>query len=358
MKAHKRTEMPSSMRAVQITKFGPPKVLKICELPIPEVHDGDVLVRVKAIGMNFADVFARLGYYPGIPKPPFVPGIEFSGIVERVGKSVRTVKKGDRVLGFSRQTAYAEFVSVPSQLLNAMPRSMSFEDAAAFGVTALTAHHALVTLGQIAKGETLLLHAAAGGVGTAALQIARHLGVQVYATVGSNAKIQVVQELGAFRVINYTEEDFAEIIRRETSGKGVDVVLDSVGGRVLRKGWKLLAPMGRYVLFGFAAVADKKGVPKMKAVIEVASTPLIYPQSIVHRNVSLMGFNLYFLLDKASFLQKTMKKLLGWYAKGVLKPVVGAVYPFEKIQEAHEFLQSRRSVGKVVVTLGGEKRES
>ncbi len=355
MKSTRHEETVTVMRAVEISKFGPPEVLRFCKIPVPGIEEGDVLVRVRAIGLNFADVFARLGYYPGIPKPPFVPGIEYAGTVESVGKSVKTFRKGDRVFGFTRQKAYAEYVAVPATLVLRMSKRMSFKEAAAFGVTYLTAYHALITLGQMEKGERLLLHAAAGGVGTAALQIARHLGVKVYATVGSHSKFQIVRELGAALAINYSEEDFAEIIRKDTDGKGVDVVLDSVGGKVFRKGWKLLAPMGRYVLYGFAAVADQKGVRKLRALREAVSIPLIYPPSMISKNVSLMGFNLYFLIEKTGYMRQATGKLLSWHEKGILRPVIGAAYPFEQIREAHEFLQSRRSVGKIVVTVGGEE---
>lgn len=240
---------------------------------------------------------------------------------------------------------------MPAEYIVHIPKKMAFEEAAAFGVTSLTAYHALVTLAHIQKGERLLLHAAAGGVGTAALQIAAHLGVTVYATVGSEPKMDLVKRLGAAVVVNYSETDFAGIIRKETNGKGVDVVLDSVGGKVFRKGWKLLAPMGRYVLYGFAAVATEKGVGKLKAAREAVSVPLIYPPSIVTRNVSLMGFNLFFITEKTDYLRGALRQLLRWYDKGILKPIVGAVYPFEKIAEAQRFLQSRRSVGKVVVSV-------
>ena len=352
MRAKKEQGGTGLMRAVEITRFGPPEVLKVSAVQVPGIGDGDVRVRVKTIGLNFADIFARLGYYPAIPKPPFIPGLEFAGIVDVVGKSVKGIKKGDRVLGFTRLKAYAELVSVPAALVTRMPSRMSFKEAAALGVTYLTAYHGLITLGQMKKGESLLLHAAAGGVGTAALQIAKNLGVRVYATVGSESKIQTAREQGAAVVINYADQDFAEIVRRESNGQGVDVILDSVGGKVFRKGWRLLRPMGRYVLYGFAAAAGPKGVHKIKAFVESASFPLIYPPSIVPRNVTLSGFNLYFLFDKVDYLQQTMRRILTWYEKGVVKPVIGAVYPFEKIQEAHQFLQSRKSIGKVVVTIG------
>jgi NADPH:quinone reductase-like Zn-dependent oxidoreductase len=344
-------DFPPTMRAAVITKFGPPEVLQIRDIPVPSIGGGDVLVRTRAIGLNFAEVFARLGYYPAIPKPPFVPGIEFSGIVDSVGSSVRGFKKGDRVFGFSKHNAYAEFVAVPKESILRMPRSMSFEDAAAFGVASLTAYHGLVTLAHLKRGERLLIHAGAGGVGIAALQIARHLGARSYATVGSEAKVKTAEQLGAKVVINYSRDDFAAILRNETKGEGLDVIFDSVGGKIMRKGWKLLAPMGRYVLFGFAAIANDRSVNKLKALREAISVPLIYPPSMVTKNVSLMGFNLYFLAQKTKYLRKTMEQLLRWYDKGILRPMVGSVFPFDKIVEAQAFLQSRKSVGKVVVTV-------
>jgi NADPH:quinone reductase-like Zn-dependent oxidoreductase len=340
-----------TMRAAVITKFGPPEVLQIRNVPVPSVGTGDVLVRTRAIGLNFAEVFARLGYYPGIPKPPFVPGIEFSGVVDAVGASVHAIKKGDRVFGFSKHNGYAEFVAVPKEFIARIPRTMSFEDAAAFGVASMTAYHGLVTLAHLIRGERLLVHAAAGGVGTMALQIARYLGATVYATVGSAAKMQIVEELGAKIVINYSRDDFAAILRNETKGEGLDVIFDSVGGKAMRKGWKLLAPMGRYVLYGFAAVATDRGVNKLKALQEAISVPLIYPPSLVTKNISLMGFNLYFLAQKTKYLRKAMEQLLRWYEKGILRPMVGSVFPFDRIAEAQAFLQSRQSVGKVVVTV-------
>ena len=340
-----------TMRAAVITRFGPPEVLQFRDLAIPTIGLGDVLVRTKAIGLNFAEVFARLGYYPGIPKPPFVPGIEFAGIVEKTGASVRGLKKGDRVFGFTKQNAYAEYVAVPKDFVLRMPRKMTFEQAAAFAVAPMTAYHGLVTLAHVQRGERLLVHAAAGGVGTAALQIAKHLGATTYATVGSQAKMKVAMDLGAKMVINYSTDDFASVIRNDTKDEGLDVIFDSVGGKTMRKGWKLLAPMGRYVLFGFAAVAGERKVNKVKALGEILSVPLIYPPSLVTRNVSLMGFNLYFVVQKAAYLRKAMDQLLRWYEKGILRPVVGTVFPFEKIVEAQEFLQSRKSIGKVVVTV-------
>ena len=339
------------MKAAFITRFGPPEVLQIQEIPIPTPKDNEVLVKVKAIGLNFADVMARLGIYPSIPDPPFVPGIEFSGTVRSVGNNVRGIKKGERVWAFSKQGAYAEYVAVPADSIVPVPPKMSLEIAAATGVTYLTAYHGLVTLANIKQKEKLLLHAAAGGVGIAAIQIAKHLGVEVFATASNREKLELARTQGAHHTINYSEDDFEEIVRKTTDGYGVDVVMDSVGGRVMKKSWKLLAPMGRYVLYGFASVTGKTRLKRLKMLQEGLAVPFLYPPTLVSKNVGFFGFNLYFLTDRRKYLKSAISKILTWYEKGIIHPYIGARYSFDQIAEAQAFLQSRQSVGKVVVTL-------
>lgn len=337
------------MRAFVIAKFGPPSVLKLREVPERVLQNREVRVSTRCIGLNFAEVFARLGIYPSIPDPPFVPGIEFSGIVKEVGAGVRAFKPGDRVMGFSKQGAYAESVCVPEDHLVKVPKRMSLQEAAAFPVAFLSAYHGLVTLAHAKRGEKLLLHAAAGGVGLASIQIARHLGLEIFATAGSAEKLQVAERAGAHHVINYSSGDFSVLVKRQTGGEGVDIVMDSVGGSVFRKSWKLLAPMGRYVIYGFASVTGKGGLNRLRMMKEAVQVPLIFPPSIVSRNVSLMGFNLYFLTHKVQYLRAATRQLLGWYEKKIIAPHVGSTFPFADIPRAHEFLQSRKSIGKVIV---------
>jgi synaptic vesicle membrane protein VAT-1 len=203
----------------------------------------------------------------------------------------------------------------------------------------------------VRKKEKVLIHAAAGGVGIAALQIAKHLHAEIFATVGSAEKMETAREQGANFVINYSQDKFADIIRRETDGEGVDVILDSVGGRVMREGWKLLAPMGRYLLFGFAAVTGKQGINKLKAAREVLAVPIIFPSALVSKNVGLFGFNLYFLAHKTAYFHSAWNKIMDWHVKGKINPVIGKVFTFDQIAEAHAFLQSRKSIGKVVITM-------
>jgi NADPH:quinone reductase-like Zn-dependent oxidoreductase len=337
------------MKAAVVTRFGPPEVLQIQDWRTPVPREEEVLIKVKAIGLNFADVMARLGVYPAIPDPPFIPGIEFSGVVTAIGKEVYSVKKGDRVWGFSKQGAYAEFVCVPSAMVQSLPKKLDFQHAVAIGVTYLTAYHALVTLANLRKKERVLLHAAAGGVGIAATQIAKHLGAEIFATVGSPEKMELARAQGADVVINYSEENFADVIRKRTDGEGVDVILDSVSGKVMKEGWKLLAPMGRYVLFGFAAVTGERGLNKLKAAREALSVPIIFPSTLLSRNVGLFGFNLYFLAHKTAYFHTVWDKIMEWHAKGIIKPVIGKVFTFDRIADAQAFLQSRKSFGKVVV---------
>ncbi len=310
-----------------------------------------VRVRVRCVGLNFADVFARLGVYPAIPDPPFVPGIEFSGVIEERAPDVRNVRVGTRVMGFSRQGAYAEEVCVPAAYVHPIPRRMSFEEAASFLVTYLSAWHGMRTLAHVKRGESVLVHAAAGGVGTAALQLGRYWGCTMIGTASTAPKLDFARTHGADHCINYTTEDFESRVREILGGSGVDVVMDSVGGSVLRKSWRLLAPMGRYVLYGFAAASGARRLHYPRLVRELLAKPLLSPNAFPSRNVSFMGFNLYFLADKSDYLKKAGRDLLKLYARRKITPVIGSVFPFERIVEAHVFLQSRQSMGKVVLTM-------
>lgn len=337
------------MRAAVVTKFGPPEVLKIKDIPDPIPGNEEILIRVKTIGLNFADVMARLGVYPSIPNPPFIPGIEVAGIVERIGKGVRGFRKGDRVMAFTQLGGYAELAKTPARNARKIPQGISLDHAASLMVTGLTAFHGLSTLANVRKGERVLIHAGAGGVGTIAIQMARHLGLEVFATASSAQKLEIMKKLGANHVINYAQTDFVEVIREITKGDGVDVIFDSVGGSVMRRSMKVLAPMGRYVLFGFASVAGKRSINRLKALREIVSTPLVYPPSMVTKNIGILGFNLYFLSHKVEYMKGAVEQVLKWYQAKKIVPVIGSTFEFDRIADAQAHLQSRESQGKIVV---------
>ncbi|MER3523538.1 MAG: alcohol dehydrogenase [Ignavibacteria bacterium] len=337
------------MKAAFVTKYGGPEVLEIRDAPIPTPQPDQILVKVRAIGLNFADVMGRFGVYPGTPQPPFILGLEFSGDVVAVGSNVTTFKGGERVMGYSRHGSHAEYVCVNEKLATELPTNMSYEEGASFLVVYLTAYHGIVRLANIRKGEKLLVHAAAGGAGLATVQLGRHLGAEIFGTAGTEEKVEIARSHGAHHAINYNTHDFAEEIRRITKNYGVDVVMDAVGGLVYDKSWNLLAAMGRYILYGLAAVAGKGALNKLKAAGVMSIMKPIFPPQLMSANKGIFGFNLGTLKGKEGYFREAAEELLKLYGLGVLKPVIGKIFPFTEIVEAHRALQTRQTVGKVVV---------
>ena len=229
------------MRAVVITRHGPPEVLEVRELPDPPVGDGEVRIAVKAAGINFADTLARIGLYPDAPKVPCVVGYEVAGEIESVGEGVDSHKVGDRVVAGTRFNGQAELVTVPAEQALPLAKQVSFEEGAAFPVNYSTAYAALVVMGGLKPGERVLIHAAAGGVGTAATQIARGIGAEIFGTA-SASKHDAIREQGVDHPIDYRNLDFEQEVRRITGGEGVDVIMDALGPTSFRKDYRLLRP--------------------------------------------------------------------------------------------------------------------
>ncbi len=340
------------MKAAFVTKYGGPEVLEIRDTEIPKPAAGQILVKVRAIGINFADVMGRFGVYPGTPKPPFILGLEFSGDVVEAGAGVTIFKGGERVMGYSRHGSHAEYVCISENLATELPANMSYEEGASFLVVFLTAYHGIVRLANIRKGEKLLVHAAAGGAGLATLQLAKHLGAEIFGTVGSEEKKELAKNNGANHVINYNTTDFAVEIKQITKNYGVDVVMDAVGGLVYDKSWNLLAGMGRYILYGLAAITGKGALNKLKAAAVVSVMKPIFPVQLMSVNKSIFGFNLGTLKGKEGYFKEATLELLKLYNINVLKPFIGRIFDFSEIVEAHRVLQTRQTVGKVVVMVG------
>ena len=340
------------MRAMVVRRHGDVSALELRQLAEPPAAPGQILVSVKAAGVNFADVLARLGLYKAAPKPPFIPGLEVAGVVEKAGEGVTAYKAGDRVMAFCPFGGYAEKVAVSESYAMRIPAGVTFSEAAAFPVQYLTAYHALFQLAHARKTDTVLVHAAAGGVGIASLQLLRITGSAVFATVGSDSKATVVKEENpAARTIVYTREDFSKVIREETGGHGIDVVLDSVGGETFRKSWNLLRPYGRYVLLGAASAVRPGAISKLGALWRIRSMLLVSPLTMIDKNRTLSAFNLFHLADRQDLLREAAEELLSLYSAGSIKPRVGLALPLEKAAEAHRRLQERATVGKVVLTL-------
>ncbi len=339
------------MKAAFVTRYGGPEVLEIRETEIPEPKPHEILVRVRVIGLNFADIFGRFGVYPGTPKPPFIPGLELAGDVERVGNAVQLFKGGERVMGYSRLGSHAEYVTIDERLAIAIPDAMSYDEGAAFLTTYLSAYHGIIRLANARPGEKLLIHAAAGGVGLASVQLGRHLGCEVFGTAGSDEKVEFVKTQGAHHVINYVSSDFAAEVKHLTNDYGVDVVMDSVGGETFRKSWDLLAEMGRYVLYGITSVTGRGALNRLRVAKAFSFMKPIFPPNLLSVNKGIFGFNLGTLREKEGYFREAVLSLIEMYRAGALKPVIGRVLPFRRIVHAHRVLQMRRSIGKVIVQM-------
>ena len=334
------------MRAWVAARYGPPEILRLEVVPDPVPGPGEVLVRVRAIGLNFADCAARMGVYPRVPRPPLVPGMEVAGEVVAVGEGAPPALLGARVAAVPIFGGHAELVRVPATHVRPLAAAVGFVEGAAIAVTGLTADHALFTVGRVTSGERVVVTAAAGGVGTMLIQLASRAGARVLAVASTAAKLELARSLGAGEAVTYGE---APAALRE----GADVVLDSVGGRFFRPAWRALRPDGRYVLFGFAAAVGSRRVHWLRAGISLAAMGVVLPTLLVAPCRTLAGFNLSLVPHLAEHLQERFARLEALLADGTLKPIVGTVLPFGRLPEAHALLQGRASVGKVVVEVAG-----
>jgi len=341
------------MNAVVVRRHGDESVLRLEERPEPSAGPGEVVVRIRAAGVNFADILARLGLYKAAPPPPFIPGIEVSGVVEACGPGATSLKPGDRVMSFSPFGGYAEKTVVQESYAFPIPEDMGFPEAAALPVQYLTAYHGLFHLAHVRPGETVLVHAAAGGVGLAILQLCEEAGAKVVATVGSAKKVEAVKaECPSARVVVMGEEDFVRAAREATGGRGPDVIMDSLGGATFSRGWKSLAPGGRHILFGAASAVKPGAISKMAAGWRLLPMLWIATLPMIDGNKTLSAFNLYHLASDAERLHGASKHLLELRAKGSVKPRITLSLPLEKAAEAHRRVQNRETTGKVILTVG------
>jgi NADPH:quinone reductase len=302
------------VKAVVLRETGGPERLELSEVPDPEPRDGEVLVRVRAAGVNFADVLVRRGRYPQPPELPTVPGSEVAGEVD-----------GRRVMALPQGGGYAEAVAVDERLLVPLPDAASFEEGAGFLLTFLTAWIPLTRQVRVGPGSVVLVHAGSGGVGSAAIQLAKHLGAEVVATASTEEKRRVAIEQGADEAVGYDE--FAENVR-------ADVVLDPVGGEVFTQSFSVLKPLGAVVALGFAGGWWEQ----------------LDPAPLVGRNLSLHGFYLGRLMrHDPQLVSAAIGELLELWADGAVRPLVGASFPLARAGDAHELIESRGHVGKVVL---------
>jgi NADPH:quinone reductase len=321
------------MKAIVITRLGGPEVLKVRDVPDPTPGSGEELVHVQAAGVNFADTMAVHGGYPGTPKPPLVAGREFCGT---------RASDGERVMGYAQWGAFAEVVAAGSALLWPVPAGWSAEEGAAFPVNFFTSYFAYWKAGllgdcgnDIARGSRVLIHAVAGGVGTAAVEIGRLLGVEMYGTSSSNEKLDRVKQLGLQHAINYKTQDYQEAIHDLTHGEGVDVVFEMLGGEHTAKSVRCLRDFGRIIVYGTAT--------GLRAQLDAG---VLYA-----KGASVHGLWLTYLSAKPQLMQQAWKQLSAWAAEGHLRPMIGNVFPMDKAGDAYRLLLERKNFGKVVLKI-------
>ena len=337
------------MRSVWITRTGSPDVLEVRENPDPTPATGEVLVRVRAAGVNFADIMARLGFYPDAPKLPCVVGYEVAGTIEKVGTGVPPeLTPGRRVVVLTRFGGYSEAVVAPAAQVFPIPDSLGFNEAAAIPVTYLTAVLMLRHFANVRQGETVLVHAAAGGVGTAAIQLCRIAGAEIIGTA-SVAKHAGLRAAGVAHTIDYRTQDFETEVKRITNGRGVDIVLDATGA--FRKSYRCLAPLGRLVCFGSSQMASGMTPSWVRALDRLARMPGFHPLQLMNHNKAVIGVNLGHLWDQIGRLRAEMLTLLADCEAGRIKPLVGKTFPLVEAAAAHRYIQERQNVGKVILTV-------
>ena len=341
------------MKAVVLTGHGGPEVLEVQERPEPPVGAGQVRIAVKAAGINFADTMARTGLYPDAPKPPCVLGYEVGGEVESTGDGVDELRAGDRVMAGTRFGGQQELVTVEAEQAIRLPDRFSFEQGAAFPVNYATAYAALVTMGGLKPGERVLIHAAAGGVGISAIQVAKSVGAEIFGTA-SASKHDAIRAQGVEHAIDYRTQDFAAEVSRITGGEGVDVIIDALGPTSFRKDYRILRQGGRLIMYGLSEAQTEKGrsVPRVLSAVArmpLATVPWWKGLSIMNENKAVAGLNMLSWWDREGSIDRIIEPLIGDLESGALEPVVAEAFPFERAGEAHTFIAERRNIGKVVL---------
>jgi NADPH:quinone reductase-like Zn-dependent oxidoreductase len=341
------------VKALVQTKNGGYDVLQVQERPDPPVGPGEVRIAVKAAGINFADTMARLGLYPDAPKTPCVMGYEVAGTVESVGDGVSEHAVGDRVMAGTQFGGQAELVVVPEVQVLPLPERLSFEQGAAFPVNYGTAYAALIVMGSLREGDRLLIHAAAGGVGIAATQIARHVGAEIFGTA-SPSKHDAIRAQGVKHAIDYRNQDFETETMRITGGEGVDLIIDALGPTSFRKDYRLLRPGGRMVMYGLSEVTGESGrnMPAMlKGLFKMplATVPWWKSLMVMNENKGVFGLNMLKWWEREGSLDRVTEPLMADLEAGRLEPVVAEAFSFEQAGDAHKFIAERRNVGKVVL---------
>jgi synaptic vesicle membrane protein VAT-1 len=337
------------MKQIFIVGYGGPQKLQLRESPDPSPAKGEIRIRVKASGINFADILARQGLYPDSPKIPCVVGYEVSGTVDAVGPGLDQSWVGRDVFALTRFGGYSDVVVVPEKQAFERPASLSHEQAAAIPVNYLTAWQLLVVMGSLKSEETVLVHNAGGGVGLAAIDIARHIGATIYGTA-SRGKHAFLMQRGLHEAIDYRAKDWRVELNRLTTGKGVALITDPLGGNHWTKSYKALRSTGRLGMFGISVATTSKLFGPLRLVPVALGMPFFHPIPLMNRNKSVFGVNLGHMWHETDMIASWMQILLKGVADGWVRPHVDKSFPLAQVGEAQTYMEERKNTGKVVLT--------
>ncbi len=324
------------MKTIIVDRYGDTDVMNLQEVPTPQAGSNQVRIAIKAAGINYADIMQRLGSYPGGPEPPYAAGFEYAGVIDEIGEGVTDRKIGERVMGLCKLGGYSEYTVVPASQPLPIPEGLGFEEAAAIPCQYFTAYHVLITLGQLQADQTVLIQAAAGGLGSLLVQIAHHLGANVIGTASTSEKCEMIRELGCDHPINYKDVKFREEVDRITEGKGCELIVETVGGRVFDLSMRCLRPHGRLIVVGVASNDPRP----------------VYGSYLLPHNLTISGFHLNGFLGNVQAMKDAIQCLHVWLEKGVLKFLVNHTFPLEEAAEAQRQIADRKTTGKVVLKVG------
>jgi alcohol dehydrogenase len=333
----------------RMPKAGSIKNLTLQTEVLEEPKADEVTVQVKAVGLNFADIFAIQGLYSATPSGSFIPGLEFSGEIIAVGSAVEAWKVGDKVMGATKFGGYVSHINIHHRYVLPLPADWSFEEGAGFLVQGLTAFYALTALGNLQRGMTVLIHSAAGGVGIMANRICKKFDAYTIGTVGSAGKVGFLRKEEAYDDVIVRDNNFYEKLMTALGDRPLQVVMECIGGKILKQGWKAMAPMGRMVAYGSASFTSHSDKPEwLKLYWKYLNRPKIDPLRLPTQNKSIMGFNLIYLYEQTDMMHGMLKAL----QELQLKPQhIGQVFAFEEMHKAIKLFQKGETVGKVVVKL-------
>lgn len=333
--------------AVLVKNTTSDKAFEIREMPTPKPKKGEVLIKVEGFGLNFADIMARQGNYQDCPPLPAVIGYDVVGIVDEIGASVDNVVKGNRVTAMTRFGGYAEYAITDYRACAKIPNEYDLGKATALTTQYCTAYYCFEEMVNLYKGDAVLIHAAAGGVGTALVQLAKHKGCKIFGTASSPEKLAYLKEMGVDFPINYKEQDFVEAVKKEMDDQGVDAIFDAVGGDNVKKDLKILGSGGRLVLFGAASMTGSNIFQKISAGIGFG---FYHPAEFMMTSRAMIGVNMLRIADnRPMVLKRCLENVVKLVDEKVLDPTVGKVFSINELAEAHEYLETRQSMGKITV---------